>query len=138
MRFSSHLVKIANEFRMKHLHSDDEKDDTNRPEKWEDFQPVRSDGRGGPYMCVHLRRKDYVYSRAEQIPSIPGAAEQITRKLENLQSKGAYTYSQWYFLLALTDFPTIQLYRMFIILQIKTFIPLCLSRLTRQIKNLKN
>ncbi|KAK0420778.1 hypothetical protein QR680_014881 [Steinernema hermaphroditum] len=30
-----------------------------------------------PYMCVHLRRRDFVRSHAKDIPSIEGAAEQI-------------------------------------------------------------
>ena len=88
MRFASHLVDIANSFREKNLASNDEKDDTKMMKLWEKFHPERKEGRGGPYMCVHLRRKDYVHSRKDQIPSLKGAAEQIKRKMEELRSKG--------------------------------------------------
>ena len=90
MRFASHLVDIANEFRKEHLDSYDKKDDTRMAERWEDFQPKRSESRGGPYMCVHLRRKDYVRAREGQIPSLKGAAEQIKRKLDELREKGYF------------------------------------------------
>ena len=88
MRFAPHLVNIANEFRGKYLQSNDYKDDTKMSERWENFQPERSNTRGGPYMCVHLRRKDYLYAREGQLPSLQGAAEQIRRKIEDLRSKG--------------------------------------------------
>ena len=88
MRFASHLVNIANDFRKNNLDSSDKKDDTRMSERWEDFQPKRSETRGGPYICVHLRRKDYVHSRKGQIPSLQGAAEQIKRKMDELQAKG--------------------------------------------------
>ena len=88
MRFAPHLVDIANDFRENNLSSNDKKDDTIMSEKWEDFQPKRSETRGGPYMCVHLRRKDYVQARKGQIPSLQGAAEQIKRKMDELRSKG--------------------------------------------------
>lgn len=88
MRFAPHLVDIANSFREKNLASNDEKDDTKMMALWEKFQPERKEGRGGAYVCVHLRRKDYVHSRKGQIPSLKGAAEQIKRKMEELRSKG--------------------------------------------------
>ena len=97
MRFASHLVNIANEFRRKNLDSDDIKDDTTLAEKWENFQPERSETRGGPYICVHLRRKDYVVARKGQIPSLKGAAEQIKRKMDELRSKGEYMYHKFGF-----------------------------------------
>ena len=91
MRFAPHLVNIANDFRENNLASNDEKDDTQMLDLWENFQPERSESRGGPYMCVHLRRKDYVHSRKGQIPSLKGAAEQITRKIEELRAKGKHS-----------------------------------------------
>ena len=36
---------------------------------------------GGPYVAVHLRRRDFLYSHKEEIPSLKGAAEQIERAL---------------------------------------------------------
>ena len=38
--FSKQLVAVANEIRKDFLDSDDERDDTVRPEKWEDYQVV--------------------------------------------------------------------------------------------------
>ena len=81
-------VEIANEFREQNLESNDKRDDTRMAERWEDFQPKRSESRGGPYMCVHLRRKDYVRAREGQIPTLKGAAEQIKRKMDELRAKG--------------------------------------------------
>ena len=92
MRFASHLVDIANDFRQENLDSNDKRDDTRMAEKWENFKPKRSETRGGPYMCVHLRRKDYVRAREGQIPTLKGAAEQIKRKLDELLSKGELFY----------------------------------------------
>lgn len=41
---------------------------------------------------MHLRRKDYVHSRKDQIPSVKGAAEQVERILKNNSSaKGVET-----------------------------------------------
>ena len=37
MRFSSHLVDIANAFRQENLESNDKRDDTRMAEKWENF-----------------------------------------------------------------------------------------------------
>lgn len=38
-------------------------------------------GIGGPYVAVHLRRRDFLYSHKEEIPSLKGAAEQIEKAL---------------------------------------------------------
>jgi len=35
-------------------------------------------------MCVHLRRKDFLWGRPKQVPSIAGAAKQIRTHLEQL------------------------------------------------------
>ena len=81
MRFSDALISVANNFRSKNLDSDDEKDDTVKTAKWEDQMPQRSGDRGGPFACVHLRRKDFVRSRGDHIPSLKGAADQLQRKM---------------------------------------------------------
>ena len=44
MRFADHLKEIANEFRNEKLNSNDEKDVTKMPEKWENHQPKRGTG----------------------------------------------------------------------------------------------
>jgi hypothetical protein len=46
---------------------------------------ARSGVSGGPYMCVHLRRKDFLWGRPKQVPSIAGAARQIRAHLEQLE-----------------------------------------------------
>jgi peptide-O-fucosyltransferase len=35
-------------------------------------------------MCVHLRRKDFLWGRPKQVPSIEGAAKQTEAHLEGL------------------------------------------------------
>jgi len=81
MRFAHKLVGIANQFRKDNLDSDDVRDNTVLADSWEDHRPERSWERGGPYACVHLRRKDFVHSRSNQIPSLKGAARQLVKKL---------------------------------------------------------
>jgi len=83
MRFAQHLVNIADQYRMSVLKSNDPQDNTTKNEDWREHRVERSE-RGGPYICVHLRRKDYVRARPDQIPNIAGAAEQL-RKLLNEQ-----------------------------------------------------
>lgn len=39
---------------------------------------------GGPYLCVHLRRKDFLWARRDDVPSLEGAASQIRQKLLSL------------------------------------------------------
>lgn len=53
-----------------------------------EFQPRRGKAKGGPYVAVHLRRKDFVFARGKEVPSLKMAAEQIKRflKKENLTS----------------------------------------------------
>jgi hypothetical protein len=36
---------------------------------------------GGPYVAVHLRRRDFLYSHKKTVPSLDGAAEQIESAL---------------------------------------------------------
>lgn len=37
---------------------------------------------GGPYIAVHLRRKDFLSSHSEDVPSLQGAATQIHKALD--------------------------------------------------------
>jgi len=80
MRFAKHLVDIADDYRADFLDSYDKKDNTVVSQDWRSHKAERI-ARGGPFACVHLRRKDYVYSRKDQIPSIQGAAKQLLKKL---------------------------------------------------------
>jgi len=81
MQFSSQLINIANKFRETELSSTDVEDDTEVATDWRLHRAGRR-VRGGPYACVHLRRKDYVRARAGQIPSLEGAAQQLRKKLK--------------------------------------------------------
>lgn len=40
---------------------------------------------GGPYLSVHLRRRDFLRGRPKEVPSIGSAANQIKAMLNNLQ-----------------------------------------------------
>jgi len=82
MRFADHLKDIADKFRNDKLNSNDENDSTVIPEKWENHQPKRGTAKGGPYICAHVRRKDYVFSRENQIPNLESAAAQLRLKCQ--------------------------------------------------------
>ncbi|KAF4524627.1 hypothetical protein B566_EDAN013878 [Ephemera danica] len=80
MRFSPQLVKVATTFRAKKLNSTDEQDNTIRPSDWQTEKRLDiTEERGGNYMCVHLRRRDFLWGRAKSVPSIIGAVTQISR-----------------------------------------------------------
>ncbi|XP_057322650.1 GDP-fucose protein O-fucosyltransferase 2 [Microplitis mediator] len=84
MRYNNELYKIANEFREEFLNSSDGRDKTERPEDWR----VEKSGRhaiGGPYLAVHLRRRDFLTGRSESVPTIKGAGSQLIEKLEELE-----------------------------------------------------
>ncbi len=52
-------------------------------------QPEVGTAKGGDYLCLHLRRKDYAYSRKDQIPSVKGAADQVAHKMRGeAEAKG--------------------------------------------------
>lgn len=80
MRFAGHLVNVANKFRETTLNSNDVKDATVKHNKWEIQQPIRGTAQGGPYICAHVRRKDYTFSRKDSIPDLESAAEQLAKK----------------------------------------------------------
>lgn len=53
------------------------------------FFQARRNAIGGPYLAVHLRRRDFLNGRARSVPTIKSAAEQLSqimkdRELENL------------------------------------------------------
>ncbi|XP_069692474.1 GDP-fucose protein O-fucosyltransferase 2 [Periplaneta americana] len=83
MRFAPVLVRLAANFRAEHLNSTDEADGTTRPDDWTLEKP-RSGTKGGPYLCVHMRRKDFLLGRPKHVPSIAGAATQLRQRLKEL------------------------------------------------------
>jgi len=86
MVFSKELRDFAAEYRLKNLDSEDEKDKTSGiwDKKWSDVErrSENAEALGGPYIGVHLRRKDFLYARKEELPSLEGAAKEIKNKME--------------------------------------------------------
>ncbi|KAI6235337.1 GDP-fucose protein O-fucosyltransferase 2 [Aphelenchoides besseyi] len=82
MRYNKQLISIANSFRKDVLNSDDEKDKTTLTARWEDQKPKVGSAIGGNFLCVHWRRRDFVYAHEDDVPSIEGTAQQITRLLK--------------------------------------------------------
>lgn len=84
MRFSKHLIDIANNYRQLQFQSNDAIDLVQRPSNWLDERPYRG-ARGGNYLCAHIRRADFVYGREQTTPSLRSVAIQIKLKLNELQ-----------------------------------------------------
>lgn len=84
MRFAHHLVQIADKFRKEHLDSFDDKDGVHRPSDWRQEQEQRMSG-GGPYLAVHLRRKDFLWGRSREVPDLEFAAMQLDELLKTLK-----------------------------------------------------
>lgn len=53
------------------------------------FKPKRN-AKGGPYLAVHLRRRDFVWSRRKEVPSLEGAAKQIKILLDKFELKTVF------------------------------------------------
>ncbi|XP_046399109.1 GDP-fucose protein O-fucosyltransferase 2 [Ischnura elegans] len=96
MRFASPLIQEGTKFRQQFLNSSDELDDTVSPEDWRDEKPSlgHKDGikgkeiifsKGGPYLCLHLRRQDFLWGRSSEVPSLKWAALQVLKHLERLK-----------------------------------------------------
>lgn len=83
MRFARHLREEATRFRRDYLGSDDKQDKTEVKDDWRDTKPKRGAAVGGPYIAVHLRRKDFVRARGDEVPSLKKAAQQIKKLLQN-------------------------------------------------------
>lgn len=86
MRFSEQLYQLANEFRRQHLNSGDGDDGTRLIADWRDERrPSGSPSTGsqppmgGPYVCGHLRRQDFLTARPRDVPSIKYAAQQLRK-----------------------------------------------------------
>lgn len=84
MRFADNLMKIAADFRFTNFGSCDITDYTQRPPMWE-YETVNHKGKalGGPYLCAHLRRGDFLYGREKTTPTLKSSALQIKYHLQN-------------------------------------------------------
>ncbi|PIC42474.1 hypothetical protein B9Z55_009541 [Caenorhabditis nigoni] len=89
MRYSKDLVEAANVFRDKYLDSDDENDDTEMVPDWRKERAKRT-AKGGPYLGIHWRRRDFLYARQDQLPSIKGTAEILEKLCEKLKLNRIY------------------------------------------------
>ncbi|XP_035267827.1 GDP-fucose protein O-fucosyltransferase 2 [Anguilla anguilla] len=77
MVFAKHLRIIGDEFRAKYLNSTDETDRTVYNEDWTRLKAKLGSAKGGPYLGVHLRRKDFIWGHREDVPSLKGAVKKI-------------------------------------------------------------
>nr|CAD7412995.1 unnamed protein product [Timema poppensis] len=83
MRFNLALHELAAQFRREYLNSTDEVDGTVREFNWTIEKPMEGT-RGGPFLSVHLRRKDFLWGRPKDIPSLKSASVQIDKLLRGL------------------------------------------------------
>lgn len=89
MRYSKELVEAADSFRDKYLDSDDENDNTHLVPDWRKERAKRN-AKGGPYLGIHWRRRDFLYARQDQLPSIKGTAAILERLCEKLKLDRIY------------------------------------------------
>ena len=79
------LREEAAKFRSEFLDSNDVDDRTDIwNESWDSVRRdiTEPDALGGPYIAVHLRRKDFLYARKKELPSLIGAAKEIKKQME--------------------------------------------------------
>ncbi|KAK3090398.1 hypothetical protein FSP39_011543 [Pinctada imbricata] len=81
MVFAKHLRDIGDEFRAKHLTSTDQEDNTVL-EDWTKMRRKHGEAKGGPYIAIHLRRRDYLWARKDELPSLKGAAKHVKKLLK--------------------------------------------------------
>ncbi|XP_015275239.1 PREDICTED: GDP-fucose protein O-fucosyltransferase 2 [Gekko japonicus] len=78
MVFAKHLRVVGDLFRAKYLNSTDEKDRTRYNEDWTKMKVKLGTALGGPYLGVHLRRRDFVWGHRNDVPSLRGTVKKIT------------------------------------------------------------
>ncbi|XP_076175466.1 O-fucosyltransferase 2 isoform X2 [Ptiloglossa arizonensis] len=86
MRYNSELYNIANKYRRDFLNSTDKDDGTERPNDWSK-EKNRRNAIGGPYLSVHLRRRDFLIGHTSTVPTIRSAASQMKKKMNELGLK---------------------------------------------------
>lgn len=77
-------MSTGNHFRSDFLNSTDIHDRTVLIDDWTKMKRHHGQALGGPYLSVHLRRRDYVRARPKQVPSLTHAARQICHHLSRL------------------------------------------------------
>ncbi|XP_043931925.1 GDP-fucose protein O-fucosyltransferase 2 isoform X2 [Protopterus annectens] len=85
MVFAKHLRAVGDEFRARDLNSTDEADKTVYNEDWTKMKVKLGTALGGPYLAVHLRRKDFIWGHRDDVPSLAEAISQIHSLLKQLQ-----------------------------------------------------
>ncbi|XP_056670534.1 GDP-fucose protein O-fucosyltransferase 2 isoform X1 [Monodelphis domestica] len=82
MVFAQHLRAVGDDFRSKYLNSTDEADKMPFAEDWTQMKVKLGTSLGGPYLGVHLRRKDFIWGHREDVPSLQGAVKTIRSLME--------------------------------------------------------
>eukprot|EP00079_Xenopus_tropicalis_P038864 XP_017952635.1 PREDICTED: GDP-fucose protein O-fucosyltransferase 2 isoform X1 [Xenopus tropicalis] len=90
MVFAKHLRVVGDEFRANFLHSTDEADRTIFHEDWTKVKAKPDSALGGPYLAVHLRRKDFIWGHREDVPSLRRAADEIHSLMKKLKLKKVF------------------------------------------------
>ncbi len=90
MRFAAKLVLKAKELRELLLNSNNKSDRTEMDEDWRKNKKLHSMAVGGPYLAVHLRRGDFLYSRKSNVVSLYNVAKQIKYQLNRLNLTTIY------------------------------------------------
>ncbi|NXT79125.1 OFUT2 fucosyltransferase, partial [Zapornia atra] len=90
MVFAKHLRVVGDEFRSSQLQSTDEADRTLYKEDWTQMKVKMGTALGGPYLGVHLRRRDFVWGHREDVPSLQGAVQKIRSLLETHQLRKVF------------------------------------------------
>uniref|UniRef100_A0A1I7XA99 GDP-fucose protein O-fucosyltransferase 2 n=1 Tax=Heterorhabditis bacteriophora TaxID=37862 RepID=A0A1I7XA99_HETBA len=88
MRYSKDLIEIADRFREKALFSSDILDNTVLPSSWRD-EVKRGPTRGGEFVCVHWRRRDFIRAHGKELPSIQGTARQLSVGMSQTQVRNS-------------------------------------------------
>ncbi|XP_018347461.1 PREDICTED: GDP-fucose protein O-fucosyltransferase 2 [Trachymyrmex septentrionalis] len=83
MRYSSELYDIAEDYRKTFLNSMNENDNTERPADWTK-EKNRRNAKGGPYLAVHLRRRDFIMAHKASVPTIMNTALQLQKRMAKL------------------------------------------------------
>ncbi|MBZ3873026.1 GDP-fucose protein O-fucosyltransferase 2 [Sciurus carolinensis] len=77
MVFAKHLRVVGDTFRSRYLNSTDAADKIPFEEDWTKMKVEPGSSLGGPYLAVHLRRKDFIWGHRQDVPSLEGAVRKI-------------------------------------------------------------